>query len=176
MKLVTIGFLSICSAEQLFTTRDSRMCKNLCIDEGHKFCPDAFGSDLTWGKCCDVDAEDCPAEDLCSSDAPADSSSLKYWTCPHDADQCGATVRAPGSDGFADRIASKITSGLKYGAICRYKLEFPNIAAEYDRLGVQLSRVANAQIIAAQTLAFASNSFTETVLVAGDDPIVVPYP
>ena len=110
------------------------MCKNLCVDEGHKFCPDAFGVDISYGKCCDIESDDCPAEDLCSSDAPTGSSSLKYWTCPHDPDECGETVRVPGSDGYADRIASKITSSLRYGSICRYKIEFPNVAAEYDRL------------------------------------------
>ena len=152
------------------------MCKNICIDEGHRFCPDSFGEDVTYGRCCDIEELECQGEDLCSSDAPADSKSLKYWTCPHDQDQCGATTRIPGSDGYPDRISSKITSDLRFGSICRYKLEFPNIAAEYDRLLVSLSRVANAEVTAVQTLAFASNSFNETTLEVGTDPIMVPYP
>ena len=41
---------------------------------------------------------------------------------------------------------------------------------------MSLSRVANAEVTAVQTLAFASNSFNETTLEVGTDPIMVPYP
>ena len=60
--------------------------------------------------------------------------------------------------------------------MCKYELEFPSIAAEYDRLILKVNSVANAEIYAVQTLAFSSSSYAETALTASDDAIIVAYP
>ena len=62
------------------------------------------------------------------------------------------------------------------GAICKYQLQFPSIAAEYDRLILKVKNVTNAQIYAVQTLGFSSSSYNETVLTAEDEEIKVAYP
>ena len=68
-------------AEQLFSTSNNQMCRMICIDAGHKFCPDIYGLE---GTCCEIDDDTCPTSDICSSDAPTKSEALQYWTCPHD--------------------------------------------------------------------------------------------
>ena len=59
--------------------------------------------------------------------------------------------------------------------MCKYSLEFPSVAAEYDRLIIRVKEVKNAQIYAVQTFAFSSSSYAETIIDV-DDAIIVSYP
>ena len=59
--------------------------------------------------------------------------------------------------------------------MCKYSLEFPTIAAEYDRLIVKTKEVSNAKVYAVQTLAFSSDSYAEGIL-AENEAIMVHYP
>ena len=59
--------------------------------------------------------------------------------------------------------------------MCKYKLEFPQLAAEYDRLIIKAKAIENAEIYAVQTLAYSSSSYAETIL-AVDEAIMVQYP
>ena len=83
------------------------------------------------------------------------------------------STRTTSPDGKENRVTSE---DIGKGAMCKYELEFPSIAAEYDRLILKVNSVANAQIYAVQTLAFSSNSYAETPLTASDDAITVAYP
>ena len=58
--------------------------------------------------------------------------------------------------------------------MCKYSLEFPTVAAEYDRLIIRTKEVSNAKIYAVQTLAFSSSTYAETIL-GVDEAIMVQY-
>ena len=149
------------------------MCRQNCIDAGHVFCPSKY--DGYYGTCCrQGDQYVCPLNDnVCSTDAPKESVGLKYYTCPHKLKSCGMSTRVTSPDGLENRVESK---DIGSGAMCKYKLEFPSIAAEYDRLILKVNSVANAEIYAVQTLAFSSSSYAETALTASDDAIIIAYP
>ena len=82
-------------------------------------------------------------------------------------------TRKTSPDGKENRVTSK---DIGNGGICKYQLEFPTIAAEYDRLILKVTNVTNAQVYAVQTLAFSSSTYVETILTADTGEIKVSYP
>ena len=82
------------------------------------------------------------------------------------------STRTTSPDGNENKVTS---SDLTKGAMCKYSLEFPTLAAEYDRLIIRTKEVSNAKIYAVQTLAFSSTSYAETIL-GVDEAIMVQYP
>ena len=108
----------------------------ICIDAGHKFCPDEYG---LVGTCCPFDDDSCPTNDICSSDAPSNSEALQYWTCPHDQHVCGESTKVAEGTGQEAKIISRNDDQFNWGSTCRYKIEFPPVAAEYDRLVLKIN-------------------------------------
>ena len=149
------------------------MCRQNCVDAGHIFCPSKY--DGYYGTCCRKgDQYICPENDnICSTDAPVDSLGLKYYACPHKLQDCGMSTRTTSPDGEENRLNS---ADLGRGAMCKYQIKFPSIAAEYDRIILRVNSVTNADIYAVQTLAFSSKSYAETLLTADSDAIIVAYP
>ena len=83
------------------------------------------------------------------------------------------STRTTSPDGEENRLNSV---DLGRGAMCKYQIKFPSIAAEYDRIVLRVNSVTNADIYAVQTLAFSSKSYAETLLTAASDAIIVAYP
>lgn len=83
------------------------------------------------------------------------------------------STRTTSPDGEENRLNS---ADLGRGAMCKYQIKFPSIAAEYDRIVLRVNSVTNADIYAVQTLAFSSKSYAETLLTAASDAIIVAYP
>ena len=80
----------------------SSNCKE-CIDESKVFCQSSNGST---GVCCDS-FEECKSReiDVCSYNAPQESTWLQYWACPHLLDVCGVdNTFVPTADGLAARV------------------------------------------------------------------------
>ena len=135
----------VAQGEQLFETSNNQMCRMICIDADHKFCPDRYGLK---GVCCEQDDDTCPKTDICSSDAPSSSEALQYWTCPHDQHVCGESTKVPDGQGIEAKIISQYHDQFNWGAICRYKIDFPPMAAEYDRLVLKVNSLEFAQVTA----------------------------
>ena len=72
-------------------TRINRKCIDNCVSRGGSFCNMPR---TKYGVCC-KDAESCKKykSTFCSFDAPADSETLKFWSCPHTPRYCGQKVR-----------------------------------------------------------------------------------
>lgn len=85
---------------------------------------------------------------------------------------CGPSTKTTSPDGNENKVSAE---GLSSGKMCKYKLEFPQLAAEYDRLIIKAKAIDNAEIYAVQTLAYSSSSYAETIL-AVDEAIMVQYP
>ena len=83
------------------------------------------------------------------------------------------STRTTSPDGVENILLS---ADLGRGAMCKYQIKFPSIAAEYDRIILKVNSVTNADIYAVQTLAFSSKSYAETLLTADSDAIIVAYP
>ena len=127
---------SLANPKELFSTSNDSMCKANCIDLGHQFCPSRFGDN---GTCCDLSDGLCNRYQICSSDAPSSSEGLKYWTCPHDFKVCGESQKKTTQDGKENVIESKDNTYFKAGSICRYTVEFPTKAGDYDKIYIRAS-------------------------------------
>ena len=128
---------------ELFRTTSSSVCRRDCIDAGHYFCPSRY--DGYYGTCCAI-GDDCPENDnICSTDAPEESIGLVYWSCPHSLNTCGMSTKTTSPDGYENIVSAENFSN---GELCRYKFEFPQLAAEYDRLIIRARSVENAVIYA----------------------------
>ena len=81
----------------------------------------------------------------------------------------------PDGQGIESKIISQYHDQFNWGAICRYKIEFPPRAAEYDRVVLKINSLEFAQVTAVQTLSYTSESYEELKL-GVSDAILVHYP
>ena len=72
------------TASEIFKTKNSKICKEECIDKNNYFCPN---SDGLGGVCCSD--TNCQITDFCSFHAAINNKALTYWACPHEKTYCG---------------------------------------------------------------------------------------
>ena len=84
------------------------------------------------GRCC-VTGENCGNGEYCSFKAPKSSEGLKRWACPTNKEFCGPDTLVVAED-FRQKLRpyGNYNEFLKDGAGCRYKVEFPGMAGDYD--------------------------------------------
>ena len=78
---------------------------------------------------------------------------------------CGQFLRVASEDG-SERIlgSNKETENFDGGRICRYRIEYPETAGDYDRIKIVASSIVNVDIHAAVTGSFPNLDYEETVL------------
>ena len=130
----------------------SRDCKVKCIDKGYVFCPTASRAS---GYCCDPLDDRCLREDAnCSSGAPDDATALQYYMCPNDRYVCGVSTDLTARKEAVLESNDVYSDLLSGGALCRYRIKFPEEAMHEDKVAVKLNKLENVQLHAIKTKDF----------------------
>ena len=123
---------------------DSGFCANECIKKGRIWCPEPKSA---WGRCY-KNQNLVTVRNICSSQAPQKSMSLKLWACPHTPLNCGREETIIGNFKGTKRLikfysqgSTKQTKFLIDNAMCRYKVLFPAEASHDDKIHLKVTKL-----------------------------------
>ena len=135
------------------TDLSSARCKTDCIDQGKVYCSDDLLTDAD--VCCNSPIDCARTEySICSHDASAIG--LSYFACPRSVSLCGSEVISLQATNTVNEPQVVQTlpfmqgAGFSSGSMCRYRLEYPFIAAKWDELTVTVKSIQNAVVYVVQ--------------------------
>ena len=99
--------------------------------------------------------------------APFDSLGLKYWSCPHNLDVCGAKPFYVASRDVIKQSlqpTGAIATNFTDGAACHYRIVFPQGAGEFDQILITLTDKTKTKVYLTETETFRSMKFEENVV------------
>ena len=154
-------------------TRINSKCITKCLQRGGLFCNMPR---TQYGVCC-PDLKSCGKykSNFCSSDAPKNSQTLNYWSCPHTPRYCGKVLQVAGTKMATIKPKGAYQNWFRQGESCKFKIVFPKKAGKNDKIAIQVKQLTNSRLLTVDTARYKSRDFKEQELQQGEI-LTIEYP
>ena len=104
---------------------------------------------------------------------------MKYFACPANRQACGMdTFHVPDTNGTITTIEPVNNFGLIYkrGELCRYRVIFPQNAADFDEINVKLTKAIRVKVYATEAESYFSDAYEQDVEMLEEEEINITFP